>query len=140
MPLRAATLSDMSPRLGRRMARFNRLVTNRLTRPVATRLPGFGVVVHTGRRSKREYRTPVNVFEAPGGYVIALTYGVEADWVKNVLAAGGCELVSRGHQLRLQAPELVHDEDRALVPAFVRPALRFLDVADFLRLSTSTSR
>jgi hypothetical protein len=53
------------------VAHFNRRVTNRLTRPPARRLPGFGVVVHRGRKSGREYQTPVNVFETSGGYVVA---------------------------------------------------------------------
>jgi deazaflavin-dependent oxidoreductase (nitroreductase family) len=124
----------MSP-LGRRIARVNRRFTNHLTRPFATRLPGFGVVIHTGRRSGREYRTPVNVFSAPGGYVLAPTYGAESDWVRNVLAAGGCELVTRGRRVRLTARELFHDERRASVPWLVRPMLRLLGVADFLRLT-----
>jgi deazaflavin-dependent oxidoreductase (nitroreductase family) len=124
----------MRPRLGRRMARFNRDVTNRLTRPLARWLPGFGVVIHTGRRTQRPYGTPVNVFRAPDGYVIALTYGVESDWVKNVLAAGTCELITRGHRHRLSSPEIIHDESRRLVPAFIRLALRALRVSDFMRL------
>ena len=45
----------------------------------------------------RLYQTPVNVFAAKDGYVFALTYGPDTDWVKNVLAAGGCELRTRGH-------------------------------------------
>ena len=122
----------MSP-LGRRIARFNNRVTNRVMRPLASRLPGFGIVVHTGRRSGRVYRTPVNGFAADGGYVFALTYGAEADWVRNVLAAGGCELITRGRRLRLTAPERFHDESRLPVPAPVRPMLRLLGVADFLR-------
>src|SRR5689334_2336121 len=78
-----------SPRLGRRIAHFNRAVTNRVTRPLATRLPRLGIVVHRGRRTGVEYRTPVNVFRTPGGFNIALTYGRDADWVRNVMAAGG---------------------------------------------------
>lgn len=124
----------MTTLLGRRMARFNRRVTNRLTRPLARRLPGFGVVVHVGRRSKREYQTPVNVFRAPNGYVIALTYGVESDWVKNVLAAGGCDLITRGRRRALTSPELRRDESRRLVPPPVRPPLRLLRVSDFMYL------
>ena len=65
------------------LAEFNRSVTNRISRPLARRLPGFGVVVHTGRKSGREYRTPVNVFPRDGGYVIALTYGRNGEWVRN---------------------------------------------------------
>ena len=85
----------MSPRLGRRVARFNRLVTNRVTGPLAPWLPGFGIVVHTGRESGREYRTPVNVFRYQGAFVVALTYGSGADWVRNVLAAGRLRRWSR---------------------------------------------
>jgi hypothetical protein len=50
----------MNPRVARRLAHFNRRFTNHVARPLAMLLPGFGVVVHTGRRSGREYRTPVN--------------------------------------------------------------------------------
>ena len=124
----------MTPLLGRRMARFNRRVTNRLTRPLARRLPGFGVVEHIGRRSGRRYRTPVNLFRSGPNYVIALTYGVDSEWVKNVLAAGGCDLVMRARRYSVTAPVIVHDESRRLVPPLLRPVLRLLRVADFLRL------
>ena len=74
------------------LAHFNRQVMNRLFRPLAPHLPSFGVVVHTGRKTRRLYRTPVNVFRHAEGYVVALTYGRDADWVRNVLASGGCTL------------------------------------------------
>lgn len=125
----------MSPVLGRRVARFNRKVTNRLSKPVARWLPGFGVVVHIGRRSQRRYETPVNVFFRRDEAVIALTYGIESEWLKNVLSAGGCELVTRGRSLELTSPVVRHDDDRKLVPAFVRPMLRLLRVADFVCLT-----
>jgi deazaflavin-dependent oxidoreductase (nitroreductase family) len=123
--------------LSRKVARFNERVTNRLTRPFVPHLPGFGLVVHTGRTSGRVYRTPVNVFVRNGRFVLALTYGPQAQWVKNVLAAGGCELVTRGREHRLVDPEIVHDDDRAPVPPAVRPVLRLLGVADFLLLRDS---
>ena len=94
----------MAPLLGRRIARFNRAVTNRVTAPVAPWLPGFGIVEHIGRASGRGYRTPVNVFRHEGCYVIALTYGARADWVRNVEAAGGCGLITRGRHYRLYGP------------------------------------
>jgi deazaflavin-dependent oxidoreductase (nitroreductase family) len=125
---------ESKPRLGRRIARFNRLVTNHLTRPLARWLPGFGVIVHTGRKSHQQYRTPVNVFAAPDGYVIALTYGKDSDWVKNVQAADGCELITRGRRLRMTTPEIIHDEHRGPVARFVRPILQLMRVADFLHL------
>jgi deazaflavin-dependent oxidoreductase (nitroreductase family) len=121
--------------MGRRMARFNQRVTNRVLGRLATRLPGFGVVEHVGRRSGRRYRTPVNVFRTPGGYVVALTYGREAEWVKNVLAAGTCTLTTRGRTERLISPRLFHDEHRQAVPPHVRVPLTLFGVADFLALA-----
>ena len=116
------------------LARFNRTVTNRVTRLVAGHLPGFGIVVHVGRRSGRRYRTPVNAFRRPGGYVIALTYGEVADWIRNVLAAGGCELERRGRLVELTAPRVVVDRRAEPVPAPVRPVLRLIGVDHLLEL------
>jgi deazaflavin-dependent oxidoreductase (nitroreductase family) len=114
------------------LGRFNRVVTNRVTRPVARWLPGFGVVEHTGRRSGRSFRTPVNAFRHGSGVVVALTYGRDADWVRNVLAAGGCRMERRGGVIALGSPEVVVDPAATLVPGPVRPILRLLDVDHFL--------
>jgi hypothetical protein len=73
------------------VAAFNLAVTNRITSRFAGRLPGFGILTHVGRTSGKVYRTPVNVFRAPEGVLIALTYGRESEWVRNVMAAGGCK-------------------------------------------------
>jgi hypothetical protein len=74
----------------RGLAAFNRAVTNRVTSRFAARLPGFGIVTHIGRKSAKVYRTPVNVFRATDRFLIALTYSSQSEWVRNVLAAGGC--------------------------------------------------
>jgi deazaflavin-dependent oxidoreductase (nitroreductase family) len=124
----------MDPRLARRIARFNRRFTNRLLGPPARYLPGFGVVTHVGRRSGRTYQTPVNVFASGDGFVIALTYGREAQWVRNVLAAGGCELTTRGRGHRLTRPEVFRDDRRRPVPPLVRRVLGLVGVSDFVRL------
>ena len=120
--------------LPRSIARMNRRVTNRLLSGLATRLPGFGVVVHTGRQSLRQYRTPVNVFRRGDRYIIALTYGSNSDWVRNVLADGGCTLETQGRTLRLSQPRLFYDESRRPVPAPVRLVLGLVNVNDFLEL------
>lgn len=120
--------------LPRRMARFNRVAANRVIGPLARHLPGFAVVSHVGRRSGRAYRTPVNLYRREEGYVIALVYGAESQWVRNVLAAGGADIETRGRCLRLVAPEVVRDPARSLVPAPVRVPLRLADVADFMLL------
>jgi deazaflavin-dependent oxidoreductase (nitroreductase family) len=103
-------------------------------RLVTGRLPGFGTVVNVGRRSSRVHRTPVNVFRDGEDRIIALTYGSQAQWVRNVLAAGGCELVARGRTIELSDPELFLDPDRRLVPQPVRAFLGLMRVTEFLRL------
>ena len=116
------------------LARFNRVVTNRVSRPVARWLPGFGVVDHTGRRSGRPYRTPVNAYRHGDGFVLALTYGPGSDWVRNVLAAGGCRLEHKGKVVALTSPDVRVDPSVALVPRSVRPILRLLHVDRLLVL------
>jgi deazaflavin-dependent oxidoreductase (nitroreductase family) len=121
----------------RTIGRWNKVGLNRVTGRIAPWLPGFGVVVHRGRRSGRPYRTPVNVFPTADGYLFALTYGPDTDWVKNVLAAGGCQLQTRGRTVRLVAPHLYHDERRRGIRPVERQILRLLGVADFLALKVA---
>lgn len=121
----------------RMVARLNKAGLNRVTKHIAPWMPGLGVVVHRGRRSGRVYQTPVNVFTAGDGYVIALTYGPGSDWVKNVLAAGGCELRTRGRVIAVTAPRVFHDETRRDIRPLERQALRVLGVADFLSLTAA---
>jgi hypothetical protein len=85
------------------VAAFNLAVTNRITSRFADSLPGFGILTRSGRKSGRVYRTPVNVFRVPEGFLIALTYGRESEWVRNVVAAGGCKLETRGVQYHLSS-------------------------------------
>src|SRR6266568_5109094 len=92
----------------RALARFNRHVTNPVLSRIVLRMPGFAMIVHTGRRSGKEYRTPVNVFRADDGYLIALTYGPGSDWVRNVLAAGGCDAIIRGTTVHLTEPHVLN--------------------------------
>jgi hypothetical protein len=67
--------------------------------------------------------------------VIALTYGSSADWVRNVLAAGGCELESRRRHYQLGAPRLYRDENAWDMPAFIRFMLRrVIKAPEFLSL------
>ena len=77
------------------------------------------------------------MFATEDGYVLALTYGPDTDWVKNVLAAGGCELRTRGRAIRLTSPWLFHDEARRDIRPLERQVLRVIGVADFLSLKTA---
>ncbi len=119
--------------LPRSLGRFNVRVTNRLLGPIVTQLPWFAWLEHTGRRSGRAYRTPVMVFRDGDRGVIAMTYGPDTDWARNVLATDGATIVQRGGQRAWFAtPRLVMDPSRRLVPRVVRPALRLLGASDFL--------
>ena len=117
------------------VARLNRAMLNRVTRHIARWAPGFGVVMHRGRRSGRAYETPVAVFPTAAGLRIALTYGADTDWVKNVLAARECQLRTRGRTLTVTAPHVVRDPTRSGTRAFERRVLRALGVEEFLDLS-----
>src|SRR5450755_3259548 len=118
------------------VAAFNLAVTNRITSRFADRLPGFGILTHVGRKSGRVYRTPINVFQVSEGFLIALTYGRESEWVRNVLSAGGCELETRGVRYQLSAPTIVHDPTRRRFPIPVRIMLLLIGANDYMRLST----
>ena|SRR5438270_3850120 len=91
------------------LAKINIAFTNRITGLFAGWLPGFGILTHGGRKSGKVYRTPINVFRASNGFIIALTYSSQSEWVKNVLAAGGCDLETRGKKYQLSAPKVVGD-------------------------------
>jgi hypothetical protein len=67
------------------LARVNLHVTNRVLGPLASRVPGMGVIIHLGRKSHQQYRTPVMVFRRSNRFIIALTYGRDSQWVQNVL-------------------------------------------------------
>jgi len=117
------------------VAAFNRAVTNRIRAPFVTWLPGFGMITHIGRKSGKTFRTPVNVFRAPGGFRIALTYGPSSQWVQNILAAGDLELETVGRRYHISSLELVNDPTRANFPLLVRTVLGILGAHHFLRVS-----
>jgi deazaflavin-dependent oxidoreductase (nitroreductase family) len=119
------------------IAALNLKVTNRITTPFVTWLPGFGVITHIGRKSARPYRSPVNVFSTPDGFLIALTYGPNSHWVQNVLVAGTAELETRRTKYHLSAPTVVHDPTRHRFPLIVRIVLRIIGATDLLQVSSS---
>ena len=118
--------------LPRKLARTNKVLTNRLLGRVAGRLPGFAVVIHYGRKSGHRYRTPVLLFRNPHGYVIALTYGSDSDWVRNVLANAGATLATRGKMVVVERPRIVHDPECRSVPRLVGMILLLIATSDFL--------
>jgi deazaflavin-dependent oxidoreductase (nitroreductase family) len=120
--------------LPRRLAQINRSVTNHLLRHIAVWMPGFAIVFHVGRRSGRTYRTPVNAFRVEDGYRIALTYGPNSDWVRNVMAADGCEIETRRNRIALTQPRILSDPDRSWAPPVVRQVLGMIGASQSMQL------
>lgn len=122
--------------LSRGAARFNKRFTNRLNRHLAGRVPSFVLVRHVGRKSGKTYETPINAFRTPTGYRVALTYGPAADWVRNVLAAGGCALRVRGGWVACRDPRLGRDPANRWAPWLVRQVISAVGVTEYLDLTT----
>lgn len=108
-------------RVPRRIARFNKRVTNPVARAITPWLPGLGTLEHVGRKSGQRYRTPLLVFETNDGYAILIGYGMQTDWLKNVLAGGPTLLHKRGRVVALINPRVVGKEEAA---ALVAPSSR----------------
>ncbi|MRH88532.1 nitroreductase family deazaflavin-dependent oxidoreductase [Nocardia sp. SYP-A9097] len=115
------------------LARINRRISNPVLGVMARVAPGFGIVIHTGRKSGRVYRSPVMVFQRDGGYRIALTYGRDVDWLKNIRAAESFEFETRGRTVTLTDPVVGHDASAAWAPPGIRQVLTALAVEYYVQ-------
>ena len=88
---------------------FNKYVLNHLTLIFSeSKIGPFSILVHKGRKSGKSYRTPVVATFIVDTIIIPLSYGDQVDWLRNILAAGGCEIVYRNERLIAANPEIVH--------------------------------
>jgi deazaflavin-dependent oxidoreductase (nitroreductase family) len=86
--------------------------TSRAMKPLALKSAGTpgayaSVIRHVGRTTGRAYETPVGAVAIDDGFVIALPYGPNTDWLKNVLASGSAIIVDEGNTYDVDRPELV---------------------------------
>jgi len=119
--------------LPRWVALFNKRFTNGFVEPIIRRFRRFAVIHHSGRSTGLPYRTPVYVFTDGQNFFVALTYGPDTDWVRNVLANGGsCET---GGATRTMSGAIVVDRSEVWphLPRLVKTLLRTVRVSDFLR-------
>lgn len=107
---------------------------NPILRHVAGWLPSFALVRYRGRKSGRQYEIPLNVFRDSGDWVIILTYGSDAEWVKNILVAGEAEMTTRGRIVHLIEPRLAAEDALGFLPRPVRRFGRWMGVSEVLRL------
>lgn len=120
--------------LPRWLATANRTITNKLLRRLPRRWSPFVIVYHVGRRSGRPYSAPLVAFRADAGFVFTPTYGPDADWVRNVLAAGSFQFDKRGEIHDVQNARLItRDEAWPYLPRPIRLAMRLLAVRWYVR-------
>jgi deazaflavin-dependent oxidoreductase (nitroreductase family) len=79
---------------------------NPAVRRIARFLPTFAVIKHRGRKSGRSYETVVNAYRKRNVLAILMGHG-NADWVKNVVAAGEADVRLFGRDLHVTNARVV---------------------------------
>ena len=119
---------------------FNKHITNRFFILFAGWIPPLAMLEHLGRTSGRQYKTPILAFPTSNGYVFALTYGRNVDWVKNLQASGQGVLKYNGYVDPIHSIRLINIEDvREMFPVMIRLFLIILKVNDCLRVNKEGS-
>jgi deazaflavin-dependent oxidoreductase (nitroreductase family) len=115
---------------------FNKYVLNHLTGLIARAgIRPFCIIQHTGRKSGNKYETTIQAYLLKDGFVIALTYGPEIDWYRNVIAANGCALNYHRKHYPLKNPKPMDAE--VALPLFPYPEkaiLGLIGIRDFVKL------
>jgi deazaflavin-dependent oxidoreductase (nitroreductase family) len=127
---------DLGPKT-RWVIRFVALFVNPLTLLVAGRswMPIVGVLHHVGRRSGRAYATPLGMHLLGDTILLPRTFGDNAAWYQNVLAAGSCAVTYRGKSYSLIDPEIVDYAIAARAfPGFELFLFRVIGINEYLRL------
>ena len=117
----------------------------RFANPVLVNLAGRGWFVeleHIGRKSGTAHRTPLLAFRHDDTMTIALTYGPDVQWLKNLRAAGGGRMHWRGKMLLLGPPhDLATEDGIARMPQPIRSVLDVTGLAtEFVELPAVAER
>lgn len=90
---------------------FNKFVFNHLTlRFAGSKIGPFSKLIHKGRKSGKIFHTPVVATYVGDVVIIPLSYGDRVDWLRNILATGGCEIIYRKKRITTTNPEVVTGE------------------------------
>ena len=116
---------------------FLKHTLNRLTRRIAKSSFGpFALVRHVGRKSGKQYETPIILGHLDDFFVVELTYGPKVDWYKNVQAAGGCTLVWHRHEYEVNHLEpLPVEVGRRGFPLLAQIVLRLTNRTHFVKMT-----
>jgi deazaflavin-dependent oxidoreductase (nitroreductase family) len=117
------------------LRKFNRTILNPVTKLIAGRF-FYSLVAHVGRRSGKEFSTPVVAANTGDCIFIPLPYGANTDWFLNVRARGECVVKIKGKWYSSTHPEIVEPSIAlfAFSPTLQR-AFERSDINQFLRLS-----
>src|SRR4030081_2265026 len=98
----------LGPR-ARRVIRFVAGFVNPIVLLVAGRrwMPVVGILQHRGRRSGRDYATPIGMRPLGASFVIPRTCSENAAWYLNIKASGGATVKYLGRTYRLVDPQVV---------------------------------
>ena len=115
---------------------FNKRVTNPLMRTLAGRRHWYASVIrHVGRRSGKEYSTPVVAEPVEDGFIVPLPYGEGVDWLRNVLAARTAAIKTKGVSYIVVEPEVIGAESAfSLLPPRVRRTWHLFGIERFLKV------
>lgn len=114
---------------------FHKTVRPMELRSAGKRSKAAAAVHHTGRKSGRDYVTPVWAHRVGEGFFIGLPYGTGVDWCRNVMAAGGCRLEHDGVRYDVIAPVIVPARDAPRTLGGTRRSmLELMGIEFFLRL------
>lgn len=114
---------------------FNKRLLNPVMMAVDRRHWYAAVLKHKGRRSGKEYATPVTVGRTEDSFVIPLSYGEEVDWLKNVRAAGRCTIETRSGTYVVDNPEVIDREHAfAIVPRHARLMFKLFGIERYVKV------
>ncbi len=133
--------TGLGPR-ARRLVRFIARFVNPIVMLIAGRrwMPVVGILHHRGRRSGRAYATPLGMRPLGDSFVMPRTFGEDAAWYRNVLAAGGCVVTYRGTDYTLVEPEVIEYATAApAFPRYERLQFRLVGINEYLRLRLAHS-
>lgn len=116
---------------------FNKHILNPLLGRIARSAFGpFAIIRHVGRKSGKTYETPVIVFPYDGGFVLALTYGKEVDWYRNVTAAGRCVVIWHRREYAVEKiEEITLAEAQPLLRQPEQTILTLIQTQYFIRMT-----
>lgn len=97
--------------------------------------PMFSLLHHRGHRSGRMYAAPISAMPSHGWFWLGLTFGQEAGWARNVIAAGEADVRYRGVDYHLVDATVVDAADvRSELPPVMRFGMAMLRVHKVIRM------